>query len=159
MIEYLQQAGISVRISNKWAICALSTTLAVTLSILSPNTLAKAERLDCEKIFAPATKASFPFTWRDDRCEGLIKKDISYNRKSVKISSFGFGRLAGEGPFKISNRSDKKIELSGSLLSRNTFYRLIAHLSPAETITWQYPAGLTKIYGLNIARLRQLIGL
>jgi hypothetical protein len=130
-----------------------NTILVFMIFLISLFVRAEAQRLDCEKIYPPAKGSNFPFTWRGNRCEGLIKENTSYNPISVKITYFGFGRVEGVGPFEISNTSNNKIELNGELLSRNTFYRLVARLSPDETISWKYPDELKELYGDNPERI------
>lgn len=128
--------------------------LTLLMSALAAGT--RAEPLDCTEFFAPSSGSSFPFVWREDRCEGLVREKTSFHPQSIKISYFGYGDIARAGVHDIANSTDTAIELRGELMSKNTFYRLVARLSPGQVIRWRYPEPLVKEYGSHPERIGML---
>ena len=130
-----------------------SILLAIPLLIAASG---PTEPLDCAKFFTPATDPRFPFTWREDRCEGFVRQNTSYRPTSLKISYFGYGDLSQEGIQTIANNTDSDIELRAELESRNTYYRLVAILGPTQSINWRYPEPLRTEYGLRLDKIGML---
>lgn len=125
----------------------------ILAALAAPAASAVAAPVDCNAYFKAALDTDFPFQWRGNRCEGFVETQAAQIVKSVKISSFGFGRLAEAGLQKISNKTPRALEVRGSLVVDEAYYRMVAKLDPGESIDWQLPLNVRTAAGYQPGRL------